>query len=422
MSRAPAPVVGGRPVAPFDPHRVRAEFPILSRRVRRGRPLVYLDNAATTQKPLAVIEALDRHWRTSNANVHRGVHLLSQESTTAMEAARGHVARFLGAADPREVVFVRGTTEAVNLVAHAWGRANLRPGDEILLTTMEHHSNIVPWQLVAAQTGAVVRAAPILDDGSLDREGFRRLLSPRTRLVGVAHVSNALGTVNPVRELAQEAHAVGALVLVDGAQAVSHLRVDVRALGVDFYAFSGHKVFGPTGIGALWGRKALLDAMPPWQGGGDMIRTVSFSGSTWADVPARFEAGTPAIAEAIGLGAAVEWLGGLPADAVAAHEADLLEHGTRLLEGVPGLRLVGTAPGKVSVLSFVLEGVHPHDVGTLLDLEGVAVRTGHHCAQPVMDRFGLPATARASLALYNVREDLDALVAALHKVRETFPL
>jgi cysteine desulfurase/selenocysteine lyase len=419
---ATARAAGAPPVpAPFDPRRVRAEFPILGRTVR-GRPLVYLDNAATTQKPTAVLATLDRFYRTSNANIHRAVHTLSQESTLAFDAARETVRRFLNAADAREVLFTRGTTEGINLVAQAWGRANLRAGDEILLTTMEHHSNIVPWQMVAAERGAVVRVVPIDDAGTLDLDAYHRLLGPRTRLVGVGHVSNALGTVNPVAELARAAHAVGALVLVDGAQAVAHARVDVRALDADFYAFSGHKVFGPTGIGALYGKRALLEAMPPWQGGGDMIRTVSFAGSTWADLPSKFEAGTPDVAGAVGLGAALAWFASLPFDAVAAHEADLLAYGTEVLSRVPGLRLFGTSPHKASVLSFTLEGVHPHDIGTLLDLEGVAVRTGHHCAQPVMERYGVPATARASLALYNLREDLDALVAALAKVRALFPL
>jgi len=411
----------GVPRAAFDPRGVRGEFPILTR-VVRGKPLVYLDNAATTQKPTAVLEALDRFYRTNNANVHRGVHLLSQESTLAFDAARETVRRFLNAADSREVIFTRGTTEAVNLVAQAWGRANLRAGDEVLVTTMEHHSNIVPWQLIAAERGAVVRAVPIDDAGALDLGAFHRMLGPRTRMVAVVHVSNALGTVNPVAELVEAAHAAGAVVLVDGAQAVAHARVDVRALGADFYAFSGHKVFGPTGIGVLYGRRALLEAMPPWQGGGDMIKTVSFAGSTWADLPSKFEAGTPDVAGAVGLGAALTWFTSLPFEQVAAHEADLLGYGTEVLGRVPGLRLVGTAAHKASVLSFTLDGVHPHDVGTLLDLEGVAVRTGHHCAQPVMERYGVPATARASLALYNLREDLDALVAGLAKVRALFPL
>jgi cysteine desulfurase/selenocysteine lyase len=405
----------------FDAKRVREEFPILQRIVR-GRPLVYLDNAATSQKPRAVLEAMDRYYRQTNANVHRGVHLLSQEATLGMEAARETVRRFLNAESVKEVVFVRGTTEAVNLVAQAWGRRNVGRGDEILITTMEHHSNIVPWQLLAAEVGAVVRAVPIQDDGALDLDAYAAMLSPRTRLVAVTHVSNALGTVNPVREIVAAAHRAGALALVDGAQAVPHLAVDVRAIDADFYAFSGHKVYGPTGIGVLYGKRRLLEAMPPWQGGGDMIRTVTLTGSTWNDLPWKFEAGTPDVAGAFGLGAALEWLLSLGIEAAAAHEADLLAYGTERLAAVPGLRLVGTAPHKAGVLSFTLEGVHPHDVGTLLDLEGVAVRTGHHCAQPVMDRFGIPATSRASLAAYNVREDLDALVAALGRVREKFPL
>jgi cysteine desulfurase / selenocysteine lyase len=407
--------------APFDPRRIRAEFPILSRTVH-GRPLVYLDSAATTQKPLAVLDAIDAYYRLHNANVHRGVHLLSQEATQQMEAAREIVRRFVNAAEAAEIVFTRGTTESINLVAQSWVRKNVGPGDEILVTAMEHHSNIVPWQLIAAERGATIKVAPISDAGVLDLDAFRRLLSTRTRIVAVAHVSNALGTVNPIAEIVAAAHAAGAVVLVDGAQSVQHLRVDVRALDADFFAFSGHKLFGPTGIGVLYGKRALLEAMPPWQGGGDMIRTVRFSGSTWNDVPFKFEAGTPDVAGAIGLGAAIEWWTSLPRATVEAHENDLLAYGTARLASVPGLRLVGTATAKVSVLSFVMQGVHPHDVGTILDLEGVAVRTGHHCAQPLMERLGIAATTRASLAVYNVREDLDALVAGLGKVRTLFPL
>jgi cysteine desulfurase / selenocysteine lyase len=409
----------GTPSPSFDPYRVRAQFPLLSRSVR-DKPLVYLDNAATTQKPRAVLDAVARFYATSNANVHRGVHLLSQEATLAMEAARETVRRFLGAADAREVVFTRGTTESINLVAQSWGRNRVGAGDDVLVTTMEHHSDIVPWQLLCAERGATLKVVPVDDAGTLDVAALRSLLSARTRIVALAHVSNALGTVNPVREVAALAHAAGAVVLVDGAQAVAHEPVDVRAIDADFYAFSGHKVFGPTGIGVLYGKRALLEAMPPWQGGGDMIRTVSFAGSTWADLPYKFEAGTPHVAGAIGLGAALEWLSALPRDAVAAHEADLLASATAALRAIPGVRLVGTSPRKVGVLSFTMDGVHPHDVGTLLDLEGVAVRTGHHCAQPLMERLGLPATARASFALYNVREDVDALVAGLHRVREMF--
>ena len=404
---------------PFDLERIRGEFPILARRVR-GKPLVYLDNAATSQKPLAVLEALDRYYRETNANVHRGVHLLSQEATLAFEAARERVRRFLGAASEKEIVFTRGTTEAINLVAQTWGRANVKAGDEIVLTTMEHHSNIVPWQMLAKATGAVIRVVPIDDSGTLDLAAYERLLSPRTRLVAAVHVSNALGTVNPVPTLVAGARRVGAKVLIDGAQAVPHLAVDVRALDVDFYAMSAHKVYGPTGIGVLYGKQALLEAMEPWQGGGDMIRSVSFEETTWNDLPYKFEAGTPDIAGGIGLGAALEWLEGVGLAEAAAHEARLLAYGTEALRSIPGVRLVGTAAHKASVLSFTMKGVHPHDIGTLLDLEGVAVRTGHHCAQPVMTRFAIPATARASLAIYNRTEDLDALVAALYKVRKLF--
>ncbi len=405
----------------LDARRLRAEFPILARRVRGGKPLVYLDNAATTQKPQAVLDAMDRYYAEHNSNVHRGVHLLSQEATEAYEGAREIVRRFVNARSVREVVFTRGTTEAVNLVAQSWGRANLKAGDEILVTTMEHHSNIVPWQMAAKETGATLRVASITDSGEVDLDDFRRLLSAKTRLAAFAHVSNALGTVNPVAEMTALARAAGARVLVDGAQAVAHARVDVQAIGCDFYAFSGHKLYGPTGIGVLWAREALLAAMPPWQGGGDMIKSVSFAGTTWNDLPWKFEAGTPHVAGGIGLGAAIEWLERIGIDAVAAHEADLLARGTKALLAVPGLRLFGTAPHKAAVLSFTMTGAHPHDVGTLLDLEGVAIRTGHHCAQPVMERFGVPATARASFAAYNLPEEVDALAAALGKVREVFP-
>ena len=421
MTRAaPARNVPPAPAA-LDARAIKAEFPILSRTVR-GKPLVYLDNAATTQKPKAVLEAMDRYYERSNANVHRGVHLLSQEATDAFEAAREAVRGFVSAASVKEVVFTRGTTEAINLVAQSWGRANLKAGDEIVVTTMEHHSNIVPWQLVAAATGAVVRAAPIDDAGELPLDAFARTLSPRTRVVAVTHVSNALGTVVPVAEVARMAHARGAVVLVDGAQAAAHVPIDVRAIDADFYAFSGHKLYGPTGIGVLYGKEALLAAMPPWQGGGDMIRTVSFEGTTWNDLPFKFEAGTPNVAGAVGLHAAITWFSGVGLDRAAAHEAALLARGTEILKGIPGVRLVGTAAHKASVLSFTVEGVHPHDVGTILDLEGVAIRTGHHCAQPVMARYGIPATARASLAVYNLEEDLVALERGLAKVREMFRL
>ncbi|HEX8963669.1 MAG TPA: cysteine desulfurase [Rhodocyclaceae bacterium] len=402
----------------FDPAAVRRDFPVLSRSVR-GRPLVYLDNAATSQKPQAVIDCEARYYAECNANVHRGVHQLSQEATDAFEAARTKVQRFINAAHREEIVFVRGTTEAINLVAASYG-SQFSAGDEILITELEHHSNIVPWQLLCQRTGAILRVAPIDDRGTLIPDAFGRLLGPRTRLVALAQVSNALGTVNPVRELAALAHAHGAVVLVDGAQAVPHMAVDVQALDCDFYAFSGHKVYGPTGIGVLYGRRALLHAMPPYQGGGDMIRSVSFAGSTWNDLPYKFEAGTPHIAGGIALGAALDYLASQGLDAVSAHEAELLRHATERASEMPGLRLVGTAPWKAGVLSFVMDGVHPHDVGTILDGEGVAVRTGHHCAMPIMERFGLPATVRASFAMYNTIEEVDALFTALVKVRGIF--
>ncbi len=405
--------------APLDVARVREDFPVLHQQVR-GRPLVYLDNAATAQKPRVVIEALSRYYERDNANIHRGVHALSERATEAYEGARERLRRFLNAADRREIVFVRGTTEAINLVAQSFGRGLLGPGDEVVLTQLEHHSNIVPWQLLERERGVRLRVAPVLDDGSVDLEALLGLLGPRTRLVAVAHVSNALGTVLPVRRIVEAAHAVGARVLLDGAQAAPHLPVDVQALGCDFYCLSGHKLYGPTGIGVLYARLELLEAMPPWQGGGDMIRTVSFAGSTFADPPHKFEAGTPHIAGAIGLAAAADYLEGLGMERIRAHEEALLAYATEAVGSVPGLRLVGTAPEKAGILSFVLEGVHPHDIGTILDHEGVAVRAGHHCAMPVMERFGLAATVRASFGLYNTREEVDALVAALHRVREIF--
>lgn len=395
------------------------DFPILSRPVR-GRRLVYLDNGATTQKPEAVIEAERRFYRESNANIHRGVHWLSQHATDLYEQARERVQRLLNAASADEIVFTRGTTEAINLVAYSWGRANLKAGDEVVLTGMEHHSNIVPWQLVCEQTGAVLRVVPITDRGELRLDAYESLLGPRTRLVSVVHVSNALGTVNPVARMVELAHAAGAKVLVDGAQAVAHQPVDVQALGCDFYAFSGHKLYGPTGIGALYGRRELLAAMPPWQGGGDMIRTVSFEGSTWADAPQRFEAGTPNIAGAVGLGVAIDYVLAIGLERIAEHEHRLLAHATEAAQRIPGLRLIGTAADKAGILSFVVDGIHPHDLGTILDSEGVAIRTGHHCAMPVMDFFGVPATARASFACYNDDQDVARLVAALHKAREVF--
>jgi cysteine desulfurase/selenocysteine lyase len=403
--------------AGYDVAALRAEFPLLARSVR-GKPLAYLDNAATTQKPQAVLAAMDRYYREHNANVHRGVHWLSEQATADFEGAREALRGFINATSAREVVFTRGTTESINLVAQSWGRANLRTGDEILVTNLEHHSNIVPWQMAAAATGARLVVAPIHDDGSLDLAAFESRLSARTRLVAVGHVSNALGTVNPVARIAALARARGALTLVDGAQAAPHLAIDVAALGCDFYALSAHKMYGPTGVGLLWGREALLEAMPPWQGGGDMIKAVSFGGTVYNDLPYRFEAGTPDIAGAIGFGAAARFLQRIGLERIAAHEHALLQHGTEALAAVPGLRLIGTAADKAAVLSFTLDGIHPHDVGTIVDAEGIAVRTGHHCAMPVMERLGLPATVRASLGLYNTTDELDRLVAALGKVRQ----
>ena len=403
----------------LDVERLREDFPILSQRVR-GKPLVYLDNAATSQKPRSVIDAVTRFYSAENANIHRGVYYLSERATVAYEAARERVAGFLNAASPREIVFTRGTTEAINLVAQSWGRSALRAGDEILITGMEHHSNIVPWQLLAAQTGATVRAVPITDTGELDLDAFDRLLGDRTRLLAVAHVSNALGTINPVRVLVDRAHARGVVTLVDGAQSAPHLPVDVQALGCDFFACSGHKLFGPTGVGALYGRAALLDQMPPWQGGGDMIETVTLERSTFAEPPARFEAGTPMIAEVIGLGAALDYVESVGRPAIAAWEEELLACATERVREIDGVRLIGTAREKASVLSFVVEGVHPHDVGAVLDDDGIAIRTGHHCAQPVMQHFGVPATARASFAFYNTRDEVDALARGIRRVRTLF--
>jgi cysteine desulfurase/selenocysteine lyase len=404
----------------MDVHRIRADFPILASTVRGGRPLVYLDNAATSQKPRQVIETISRYYTSENANIHRGLHYLSERATAAYDAARGKVARFLGAGSSSEIVFTRGTTEAINLVAQSWGRSNLRPGDQVLVTEMEHHANLVPWQVVCEQTGATFRAVPITDRGELDLEAFDRLLTDRTRLVAVGHVSNALGTVNPVRELAARAHRQGALVLVDGAQSAPHFPIDVSELGCDFFAFSGHKLYGPTGIGVLWGRAAVLDGMPPWQTGGDMIERVTLERSTWAAPPARFEAGTPPIAEVAGLGAAIDYVETVGLTAMGMRERELLSRATEAIGALPGVRLVGTAGEKVGVLSFVLDGIHPHDVGTVLDDEGVAVRAGHHCAQPVMQRFGIPATVRASFAFYNTLEEIDVLVRGVQRARKVF--
>jgi cysteine desulfurase/selenocysteine lyase len=397
----------------------RNDFPALDQRVH-GRPLVYLDNAATTQKPSVVIEAIERFYRVDCSNVHRGVHELSQRATEAYEGARKTVQRFINAGTEREVVFVRGATEAINLVASSYGRSHLSAGDEVLISALEHHSNIVPWQLVCEQIGARLVVAPINDDGELMLDEFERRLSTKTALIAMAHVSNALGTVLPIEKVIREAHARNIPVLIDGAQAVAHLAVDVKKLGCDFYVFSGHKVFGPTGIGVLYGREELLDRMPPYQGGGDMIRSVTFEKTTYNDLPYKFEAGTPHVAGAIGLGAALNYLSSIGIAEVAAHEHELLAYGTDLLRSIPGVRLIGTARRKTGVLSFVMDGVHPHDAGTVLDRLGIAVRTGHHCAQPVMHRFGVPATTRASLAFYNTKSDLEALAEGIQRVRELF--
>jgi len=405
--------------ASFDVERVRRDFPILARTVH-GKPLVYLDSAASSQRPAPVLRAIEHYETHSHANVHRGVHTLSQEATDAFEGARERVRRFINARSTKEIVFVRGTTEAINLIAQSYARPRFKPGDEILITALEHHANIVPWQLACEQTGAKLKVAPIDRRGELIVEKFAALLSARTKLVGIAHVSNALGTILPVKQLIEMAHAQGAVVLVDGAQAAPHARVDVQELNCDFYAFSSHKLYGPTGIGVLYAREELLNAMPPWQGGGDMIRSVTFERSTYNDLPWKFEAGTPNISGAVGLAAAMDYVESLGLDAIAAHEQQLLALASAQLEEIPGLEIIGTAAHKAAVISFTLSGVHPHDIGTILDSEGVAIRTGHHCAMPVMDFFGVPATARASFACYSTVDDVHRLVAALHKAREVF--
>lgn len=397
------------------------DFPILARQVR-GQRLVYLDNGATTQKPRQVIEAESRFYSESNANIHRGVHWLSQHATDLYEAGRKTVKRFLNASRDEEIIFTRGTTESINLVAQSWGRANLTAGDEVLVTAMEHHSNIVPWRLLCKQTGAVLKVIPMNERGELLMDDYEQLLGPRTRLVCVAHVSNALGTINPIGDIVRLAHSAGALVLVDGAQAVAHQPVDVQALGCDFYAFSAHKLYGPTGIGVLYGRHELLQAMPPWQGGGDMILTVSFEGSTYADVPQRFEAGTPNIAGVVGMAAAIDYVQSIGLDRIAAHENQLLDLATEQLSDLPGVRFIGTAKRKAGIISFVIDGIHPHDLGTILDMEGVAIRAGHHCAMPIMTQFGISGTARASLALYNTADDISALTRAVQKAQSMFGL
>lgn len=403
----------------FDVAAVRAEFPILGSSVH-GKPLVYLDNAASAHKPSVVIDAIRRFFESENANVHRGVHHLSQVATDRHEAARASLRRFLNARDDREIIFTGGCTDAINLVATSFGQAFLKPGDEVVITQMEHHSNIVPWQMLRDRTGIELKVVPVTDAGELDLAGFDNLLTERTKLVAMAHVSNTLGTINPVRELTAKARAKGAAVLLDCAQAAPHLRIDVQEIGCDFAAIAGHKMFGPTGIGVLYGRAEWLDRMPPHRGGGNMIRSVSFEKTTFAPIPARFEAGTPPIAEAIGLGVAAEYLMKLDFAAMTAHEADLLAYATEQLETVSGLRIIGTAAEKASVISFTMDSAHPHDIGQVLDDDGIAIRTGHHCTQPLMQRFGVPATARASFAFYNTRAEVDRLVAALHKVNEVF--
>jgi cysteine desulfurase/selenocysteine lyase len=406
------------PGAAFDVARLREDFPILRRTVH-GKPLVYLDNAATSQKPQCVLDCEARYYAELNANIHRGVHSLSQQATDAYEAARDTVQRFINAARREEIVFVRGTTDAINLVATSFGQ-RFQPGDEILITEMEHHSNIVPWQLLCERSGAVLRVGPMDDAGELMLDEFERQLNARTRLVAVTHLSNALGTINAVKRIIDLAHAKGVAVLIDGAQAVPHIKIDVQALDCDFYAFSSHKLYGPTGVGVLYGKAAWLAAMPPYQGGGDMIRQVTFAKTTYNDLPYKFEAGTPNIAGVIGLGAAIDYVNKLGLDAIAAQEHELLAYATEQARRVSGLRLIGTAREKASILSFVLNGVHPHDVGTILDDEGVAVRTGHHCAMPVMEHFHIPATVRASFALYNTRAEVDALFRAVRKAQEVF--
>ena len=419
MSAAAAVPIRERAGKTFDVERIREDFPILRTKVH-GHPLVYLDNAATSQKPQAVIDALVRYYEGENANIHRGVHYLSQLATEEFEKARETVRAFVNAERASEIVFARGTTEAINLVAQTYGRAHVGSGDEVLITAMEHHSNIVPWQLLCEEKGAKLRVAPINDEGELLVEEFEKLLGPKTKVAAVAHVSNALGTINPLQKMIAMAHRRGVPVVVDGAQAVPHLAVDVQGLDADFYAFSGHKMYGPTGIGVLYGKQALLEAMPPYQGGGDMISSVTFEKTTYNKVPHKFEAGTPDMAGVAGLKAAIEYMNGVGIGKIAAHEHELLEYATKIVGQLPGVKLIGTAREKASVLSFVVEDVHPHDIGTILDQEGIAVRTGHHCAQPVMERFGIPATVRASFAVYNTKSEIDALARGIRKVHEVF--
>jgi len=403
----------------LDLEKIRADFPILSRQVH-DVPLVYLDNAATTHKPLQVIATLDHYYREYNSNIHRGVHTLSEQATHAYETARGKIKSFINAASTKEIIFTSGTTEAINLVAQSWGRSNLESGDEIIISAMEHHSNIVPWQILCEQTGAVLKVIPINDAGELIFEQYEALLGPRTRLVAIVQISNALGTINPVKRMIELAHKQDVLVLVDGAQAVAHCKVDVQTLDCDFYCFSGHKLFGPTGTGVLYGKQRLLEAMPPWKGGGDMIRTVTFEKTTYSDLPYKFEAGTPHIAGVIGLGAAIDYINSTGLAAIATHESSLLNYATNALSGINGLRLIGTAGDKASILSFLMDKIHPHDLGTILDQAGIAIRTGHHCAMPVMDRFNIPATARASFAMYNTFAEVDRLVEGIETAKGIF--
>jgi cysteine desulfurase/selenocysteine lyase len=403
--------------APVPVESCRFHFPLLRRQVN-GKPLVYFDNAATSQKPQVVIDAIMRYYHEENSNIHRGVHYLSTKATEAYEQARQKIQRFVNAESTQEIIYVRGTTEAINLVAASYGRTHVQEGDEVLISAMEHHSNIVPWQMLCEEKRAKLRVIPMNDAGELMLDEYEKMLTGRTRIVCVAHISNALGTVNPIRHMTEMAHQRGVPLLVDGAQAVPHMKVDVQELGCDFYAFSSHKMFGPTGVGVLYGRKVLLEEMPPYQGGGDMIKSVTFEKTIYNELPYKFEAGTPSIASGIGLGAAIEYMNGMDLKAVAAYEHELLEYGTEKLLGIPGLKIIGTAKEKVGVISFVLDGIHPHDIGTILDDEGIAIRTGHHCAQPVMQRFGVPATARASFAFYNTKDEIDVLVKAIYKVKE----
>jgi cysteine desulfurase/selenocysteine lyase len=407
------------PRRPFDVDRIREDFPVLRQQVH-GKPLVYLDSAATSQKPKAVIDTVTQYYLAENSNVHRGIHFLSERATQAFEDARAKVARFLNASDAKEIIFVRGATEGINLIAQSYGKMRLKAGDEILLTAMEHHSNIVPWQMLCQETGAVLRVVPINDHGELLIDDYEKLLNARTRLVSVVHVSNALGTINPVKQIVEMAHSRGVPVVIDGAQAAPHLPVDVQELDCEFYVLSGHKLFGPTGIGIVFGKAHLLEAMPPYQGGGDMILSVTFEKTLYNVVPFKFEAGTPHIAGAIGLGAAIDYLAGVGLERISAYERELLAYATDAVSTIPGLRIIGTAKEKAGVLSFVLDGIHAHDIGTILDQEGIAIRTGHHCAQPVLQRFGVPATARASVAFYNTAREIDALVQGIHKVTDLF--